>query len=131
MAKVMGIGGVFLKCADVEVTKAWYQKVLGLTVTDYGGFDFEQGPAVEAFGPGARTIFAPFAADSDYFSPSEQPFMINLMVDDLDAILLQIEAQNVKQLQPAESYSYGKFAWVLDPDGRKLELWQPLSTDKD
>ena len=74
------------------------------------------------------TIFAPFSAENDYFAPSQLPFMINFMVDDLDGMLEKITAEGVEQLQPAETHSYGRFAWILDPDGRKIELWQPFAS---
>lgn len=127
MARILGLGGVFLKCRDETATKAWYQRVLGMEPTEFGGFSFRQAESAAAFGDAAMTIFAPFSGDSDYFAPSELPFMLNLMVDDLDGMLEQITAQGVEQLQPAETYSYGKFAWILDPDGRKIELWQPFA----
>lgn len=123
--RVIGLGGVFLACADPEATKTWYREVLGLSVNDYGGFHFDHRESAAAFDAGARTIFAPFPEGADYFAPSTLPFMVNLMVDDLDAVLARAEAAGVAQLQPAESHDYGRFAWLLDPDGRKLELWQP------
>ena len=126
MTQVLGVGGVFLKCKDVEATKHWYQNVLGMSLNDFGGFDFAQDKAVESFGNAARTIFAPFGPEADYFAPSELPFMLNLMVDDLDGMLERVRAADVALLQPPETYSYGKFAWIMDPDGRKLELWQPF-----
>ena len=127
MAQVIGVGGVFLECADPEATKDWYTRVLGMTPTDYGGFDFLHTGSAEKFPEGARTIFAPFVAGGDYFKPSTLPVMINLMVDDLDAMLARAEAEGVDQVQPAQTLDYGKFGWILDPDGRKIELWQPPS----
>ena len=129
MGQVMGIGGVFLKCADLEATKAWYQRVLGMSLNDFGGFDFLHTGTANAFGEAARTIFAPFGGDTDYFAPSDQPFMLNLMVDDMDSMLARLESEGVVQLQPSETFSYGRFAWVLDPDGRKIELWQPFKPE--
>lgn len=123
--RVVGLGGVFLACADPDATKAWYQNVLGLSLNDFGGFHFDHRETAAAFNDGARTIFAPFADDTDYFDPSKLPFMLNLMVDDLDAVLARAAAAGVAPLQPSESYEYGKFGWILDLDGRKIELWQP------
>jgi predicted enzyme related to lactoylglutathione lyase len=128
MAKVMGLGGLFLKCADTDTTKAWYQRVLGMTPDEFGGFTFKQADAATAFGDAGMTIFAPFSAENDYFAPSQLPFMINFMVDDLDGMLEKITAEGVEQLQPAETHSYGRFAWILDPDCRKIELWQPFAS---
>ncbi len=124
---VLGVGGVFIKCADPEASKAWYRDVLGLEPNQYGGFDFLHSGSAEAFGSGGRTIFAHFEADADYFAPSEKPFMINLMVDDLDAHLKRLEEHGVPLEGEPQSFDYGKFAWVMDPNGIKLELWQPLA----
>ena len=123
--RVLGVGGVFFACADPQATKDWYQRVLGLMPDEHGGFHFDHRQTAQAFDDGARTIFAPFDAESDYFAPSNLPYMLNLIVDDMDAVLARIAAADVAQLQPAESHPYGRFAWVLDPDGRKIELWQP------
>lgn len=127
MAKVIGIGGVFLHCADVEATKDWYARVLGMEPNDMGGFHFMHGESAEAFGEGARTIYGIFPAGSDYFEPSTLPFMLNLMVDDLDGVLARAAEAGVEEVQDRQDYEYGRFAWVMDPDGRKLELWQPPS----
>jgi predicted enzyme related to lactoylglutathione lyase len=125
MAKVIGLGGVFLHCADVEATKAWYARVLGMEPNDFGGFHFMHGDSAAAFGDGARTIYGIFGADTDYFEPSHLPFMLNLMVDDLDGILARVAAEGVEEVQERQDYDYGRFAWIMDPDGRKLELWEP------
>lgn len=125
MAQVIGLGGIFFHCADPEATKAWYARVLGLRVGQTGGFSFDHGESTVRFGEGAMTIFAPFAAESDYFAPSALPYMFNLMVDDLDAVLAHAADQGVEEVQPRESHSYGAFGWIMDPDGRKVELWQP------
>lgn len=124
---VLGVGGVFIKCADPEQSKAWYRDVLGLKPDDYGGFTFLHSNSADAFGPGGRTIFAQFGDDTDYFAPSEKPFMINLMVDDLDAHLKRFAHHGVPLEGEPQSFDYGKFAWVIDPNGIKLELWQPLA----
>lgn len=125
MSNVIGLGGVFFLCRDPEVTVKWYQEVLGLEPNDYSGFDFLHQTSAKTYPRGARTIFAPFAADSEYFKPSDHNMMFNLMVDDLDAVLTRVKAAGVEQVQPGEDYDYGRFAWVMDPDGRKVELWEP------
>jgi catechol 2,3-dioxygenase-like lactoylglutathione lyase family enzyme len=124
---VLGVGGVFIKCEDPEASKAWYKDVLGLEPNEHGGFDFLHSGSAKAFGPGGRTIFAHFETDVEYFAPSEQPFMINLMVDDMDAMLERLRDKGVPLQGVPEEYDYGKFAWVMDPNGIKIELWQPLA----
>lgn len=125
MASVIGVGGIFMACDDPEATKAWYQRVLGFAPDDHGGVSFLHGDSAEKFPEGARTIFAPFDASSDYFAPSTASFMLNLIVDDLDGVLARAAAEGVSQVQPVEDHPYGRFGWIMDPDGRKIELWQP------
>ena len=129
MTSVLGVGGMFLKCADPEATKTWYRDVLGMTPNEHGGFDFQHASSAERFADGARTIFALFGPDTDYFKPSEHDVMINLMVDDLDAVLARIEAAGVALAGGPQSFDYGRFAWVSDPDGVKIDLWQPKTLD--
>ena len=119
MARVLGIGGVFFKARDVAATKAWYARVLGFEPTDHGVM-FPPLP------PGGLTIWGPFAADTTYFAPSAAPFMLNLAVDDLDAVLARVRAEGVEVLATQDE-SYGRFAWITDPDGLKLELWQAVT----
>lgn len=123
--RVLGVGGLFLASEDTAATVAWYQRVLGMQPNDFGGFDFLHETSVGRFPVAARTIFAPFSADSDYFVPSQLPFMFNLIVDDLQAVLARAAAAGVEPVQPSERTDYGDFAWLMDPDGRKVELWQP------
>jgi len=116
MAKVTGLGGLFYKVADPERTKLWYQETLGL-----GGewgimFAFKADP--EGFG-----ILSTFKDDSDYFAPSDKPFMMNLRVDDLDGMVADLESKGVEILGRQDE-SYGRFAWILDCDGIKVELFQ-------
>lgn len=125
MSNVIGLGGVFFLCDDPAATAKWYEEVLGMSPNDYGGFDFLHAASAKAFPEGARSIFAPFKSGSDYFNPSSETVMFNLMVDDMDAVLKRIEAAGVELVQPPEDFDYGRFAWVIDPDGRKIELWQP------
>ena len=128
MAKVIGLGGLFFLCKDVDATRAWYTRVLGVEIDEYGGASFSQADAAAQFPKGARTIWAPFKAESDYFKPSESDFMMNLMVDDLDAMLEQVKTEGVALEGDPITESYGKFAWIMDPDGRKVELWQPIES---
>ena len=122
MAKVLGLGGVFWKARDPKALLAWYRDVLGLEVTDWGGVVFE--PAAMAEHAGAATVFAAFAADSDYFAPSEKPFMFNLAVDDLDGVLASCRAHGVTPIKQYDEAN-GRFAHIVDPEGMKIELWQP------
>lgn len=123
MAKVIGLGGLFFKSADTEATRAWYARVLGLEFDVWGGLVFS--PEVVAAHPGAGTVFSPFSADTDYFAPSDKEFMFNLMVDDLDAMLARCAAEGVEPVKVFPPEPNGRFAHIMDPDGRKIELWQP------
>lgn len=123
--RVLGLGGLFMSSEDSAATVAWYRDVLGMQPNDYGGYDFLHADSARVFPEGARTVFAAFAADSDYFQPSTLPFMFNLIVDDLDAVLARATAAGVSEVQPRENTDYGDFAWLVDPDGRKVELWEP------
>ncbi len=126
MAKVLGVGGIFFLCKDVDATRDWYRRVLGIQPDDYGGYGFLHKEAADAFPKAARTVWAPFKAESDYFAPSASDFMINLLVDDLDGVLARAKREGVDPAQPTETHDYGKFGWLMDPDGRKVELWQPF-----
>ena len=131
MSNVIGVGGVFFLCRDPDATKAWYRDVLGLEESEHGGFAFAHSKSAARFPKGAMTIFSPFKAESDYFKPSEQTVMFNLMVDDLAAVVARIKAAGGELAQPQEDHDYGKFAWIMDPDGRKVELWEPVEPAAD
>jgi len=126
MAKVLGVGGVFFHCKDVEETRKWYTRVLGIEINDFGGHAFSHKSAADACGAGAMTIWSPFQADSDYFKPSSSDWMMNLIVDDLDAMLERVKSEGVPLEGEPMTESYGKFAWIMDPDDRKIELWEPI-----
>ncbi|MDB5690992.1 MAG: hypothetical protein JWO81_55 [Alphaproteobacteria bacterium] len=117
MAKVTGLGGVFYKVADPARTRAWYQEMLGVGGKWGATFPWAQGDA-EAF-----SLLSPFAADSDYFAPSEAQFMLNLRIDDLDGMIAALEAKGIPILGRQDE-DYGRFAWILDCDGIKVELWE-------
>jgi predicted enzyme related to lactoylglutathione lyase len=123
MARVLGIGGLFFKSPDGDGLRAWYERVLGLEFTDWGGVLFT--PDVAAAQPGAATVFSPFAADTDYFAPSTKEFMFNLMVDDLDGVLARARAEGVEPVRLFPDEINGRFAHIMDPEGRKIELWEP------
>lgn len=126
MAKVIGLGGVFFRCKDVEATRAWYKRALGIQIDEYGGTSFGHANSAARFPKGARSIWAPFKGDSDYFQPSGSDFMINLMIDDFEGMLAHLKAEGVPLEGEPMLEPYGNFAWVIDPDGRKVELWQPV-----
>jgi catechol 2,3-dioxygenase-like lactoylglutathione lyase family enzyme len=123
MARVIGLGGLFFKSVDPDATRAWYTRVLGIAFDEWGGTVFT--PDLAAAHPGSGTVFSPFSADTGYFAPSDKEFMFNLMVDDLDGMLAQAAAAGVEPLEVMPDEFNGKFAHLVDPDGRKIELWEP------
>lgn len=123
--RVVGLGGVFLSSESPETTVAWYRDVLGMAPNDYGGFDFLHADSARAFPEAARSILSAFDSGTEYFKPSTLPFMLNLIVDDLSGLLQRAESAGARQLQPREDTDYGDFAWLMDPEGRKIELWEP------
>lgn len=127
MPKVIGLGGLFFKSADPNALRDWYGRVLGLEFASWGGLVFN--PAEAAAHPGAGTVFSPFDAGSDYFDPSDAPFMFNFMVDDLDGILSQATKHGVIPVKVMADDYNGAFAHIIDPEGRKIELWQPRPVD--
>jgi len=119
MARVTGLGGIFYKVADTEATKAWYQDTLGVGGEWGAMFPFKNDD------PEGFTLLSPFKAESDYFAPSGERFMINLRVDDLDAMVANLAAKGIAILGRQDE-EYGRFAWILDPDGIKVELFQQI-----
>lgn len=124
MQRVTGIGGVFFKSRDPQALAAWYQRHLGLDVQDWGGAVLRWNTPDNPGGVGTTT-WSPFPADTGYFAPSDAAFMINYRVADLLALLDTLRAEGVTIVGDMEESEFGRFAWVLDPEGRKLELWQP------
>jgi predicted enzyme related to lactoylglutathione lyase len=123
MKRVTGIGGVFFKSKDPEKTRDWYKNHLDIQSDQYGAmFQWRQANNPDKIG---CTVWSPFKDDTDYFDPSEQPFMINYRVDDLEKLLTVLKEEGVKIVGEMESFDYGKFAWIMDPDGNKIELWEP------
>lgn len=122
MEEVSGIGGVFIRVLDVEKMSEWYRRNLGIRIKD-GNADF-LAPAPRHPGEATRTAWALFPADSDYFGPARRAFMINYRVPDMARMLAQLEANDVV-VEKVEDYDYGKFAWITDPEGNRIELWEP------
>jgi len=123
--RVIGLGGVFFKSADPSRLSSWYRENLGLA-EGAGGCDFKwrrhDRPDIEQL-----TVWCAFPANTKYFDPSPAPFMLNYIVDDLDAILAKLERTGVRIDPKREDYDYGRFGWIFDPDGNKIELWEPRS----
>ena len=127
--RVTGIGGVFFKSRnDNAALAAWYEKHLGLSLESWGGAVLKW-PEDKAEDEGL-TVWTVAEKDTKWFSPSESGFMINYRVDDLDALLEQLHAEGVTVVQGPESHENGKFAWIMDPDGNKVELWEPMLWDE-
>ena len=118
---VTGVGGVFVKSKDPKALARWYREVLGLEVKPWGGaaipFDMPGHPP--------KVAWTAFPESSDHMSPSTREFMINFAVDDMDAIIARLNAKGVPILKRDDNDDFGRFAWIQDPDGTKIELWQP------
>ncbi|WP_124978761.1 VOC family protein [Nonlabens xiamenensis] len=127
MKKVTGIGGIFFKTKDVKATKQWYEKHLGLAVDEYG-CTFWQAEEVER-NPKASQQWSPFEEKTSYFDPGRQEFMINYRVTDLENLLSELKSNGVQLVGEMQEFEYGKFGWILDLDGRKVELWEPAKED--
>ncbi|MBX2934553.1 MAG: VOC family protein [Ferruginibacter sp.] len=123
MKKVTGIGGVFFKCKDPKKITEWYKTHLGLNTNDYGA-TFEWREEDDSSKKGSTT-WSPFAESTKYFEPSAKEFMINYRVADLEALVDELKKQGVTIVDNIESYDYGKFVHILDPEGNKIELWEP------
>jgi len=121
MARVLGIGGVFVKSKNPDGLRAWYREMLGVTIESWGGAQL-QGET------GTYAVWSPFAAESKYFEPSAKEFMVNFRVDNADALAADLEAKGVVVLDRRHASEQGIFRYVVDPDGTLLELWQPPAT---
>lgn len=122
---IIGFGGVFFKAQRPADLAQWYKQILGVPISDNGVALFKRGTNKE-FSDNDITVWAPFEHDTTYFEPSDSNFMINYLVDDLNLLLERIKKLGILPIQPIEITRDGKFAWILDPEGNKVELWQPL-----
>jgi predicted enzyme related to lactoylglutathione lyase len=126
MKRVTGIGGIFFQASDPAALRAWYSTHLGIDVQDWGGAAFswedESGKPIQG-----ATIWSVGSAGSEQFAPGKAPFVINYRVDDLTALLAALRAEGCNVLDKIDDSGYGKFGWVIDPEGNKVELWEPPS----
>lgn len=126
MQKITGIGGVFFKARDPKALMEWYDKHLGLKF-QYGFTKFRWADEQASKAPGS-TILSIFKEDSPHFQPSEKPWMINFRVSDLRALLAELRENGVTIAGDIQEDDFGKFGWILDPEGNKIELWEPVES---
>ena len=119
MARVIGFGGIFFKSRDPQALREWYAKHLGMQVGDFGAM-FEE----DASRPGC-TLWVPFGAETNHFAPSARDFMLNFRVDDLQGLLAKLRAEGVDVDPKVQEDENGRFGWIMDPEGTRIELWQP------
>lgn len=123
MKKVTGIGGIFFKCKDPEKIKEWYSKHLGLITDQYGSlFEWRESESKEK----AFTQWSPFTEKTEYFKPSQKQFMINYRVENLIQLVEELKKEGVEVIDEMEEYEYGKFVHIMDIEGNKIELWEPV-----
>jgi predicted enzyme related to lactoylglutathione lyase len=124
LGRVIGIGGIFFKSKDPKAQREWYQQNLGLVTNEYGSlFEFCEGSNPDQKG---YLQWSPFDEKTKYFAPSEREFMINYRVKNMEALVKQLEAAGVTICDSIEEYEYGKFVHIMDPEGNKIELWEPV-----
>lgn len=121
MAKAVGVGGIFFRSRDPKGLASWYAQHLGIPAMEDGSLAFD-GPETTGM-----TVFAPFPTETKYFGDGPQQMMVNFRVDDLDALLTQLGEAGVRIDPKRDDYSYGKFAWIWDPEGNRIELWQAVA----
>ncbi len=124
MKRVTGIGGIFFKARDAAALRAWYQKHLGIDVQSWGGAAFTWTDA-QGRPTSGTTIWTIHVAEGEHFAPSNAPFMVNYRVADLHALVKALKDEGCTVLEKVDESEYGKFAWVIDPEGNKVELWEP------
>ncbi len=126
MKRVIGIGGIFFKCKDHKAIKNWYAEHLGIPTEDWGAvFPWRRHdkPDEETY-----TAWSPFKGDTKYFEPSQHDFMVNYQVENLPSLLETLRQEGVEVVGNIEESEFGKFGWIIDPEGRKIELWEPPSS---
>lgn len=120
--RVTGLGGFFFKTKDPDYSKSWYNKHLGLNTDQYGCTFWWK----DKEGNDCSTQWSPMNAATDYFKPSQSSFMMNFRVENLVELLKVLKGEGVTVVGEIQEFEYGKFGWILDPDGNKLELWEPI-----
>jgi predicted enzyme related to lactoylglutathione lyase len=120
--RVTGLGGFFFKCKDPDAIKSWYKEHLGLNTDQYGCTFWWK----DASGKDCSTQWSPFDEKTEYFSPSQKEFMMNFRVENLEELLAALKREGVTIIGEVEEFEYGKFGWILDPEGNKIELWEPI-----
>jgi predicted enzyme related to lactoylglutathione lyase len=128
MKRVTGIGGIFFKTKDAKMLNEWYVKHLGFKQSADGSilFEWRNTDAPEEKG---YTVWSTFKETRKYFEPSTKDYMINLRVENLEALIEELKSEGVQAVGEIETYEYGKFGWVIDPEGNKIELWEPLDNE--
>jgi predicted enzyme related to lactoylglutathione lyase len=122
--RVTGLGGIFFKTTDPDKTKKWYYDNLKLVPNEYGSlFEFREGSNPDQIG---YSQWGPFKSDTDYFEPSKKEFMINFRVAHIEDLVEELRASGIEITMEIETYEYGKFAHIIDPEGIKIELWEPV-----
>jgi len=129
MKRVIGIGGLFFKAKDPATLKEWYNKHLGITGSDETGTVFEWRSAEDPEQRG-HTVWSPFKQETKYFEPSTKEYMFNYRVENLVWLLDELRKEGVTVVGKVEEYEYGKFGWILDPEGNKIELWEPPKSER-
>ncbi len=122
--RVTGLGGFFFKCDDPDAIKKWYKNHLGIPTDQYGWTVWWR----DENGNKCFTQWSPFQESTQYFKPSEKQFMMNFRVENLKALLTVLKDEGVTIVGEVEEYDYGKFGWILDPEGNKIELWEPVDS---
>lgn len=123
MKRVIGIGGIFFRTKDPANIQSWYSKHLGIKTNNYGAtFAWKK-----ENGEWAYTVWGTFKEETKYFDPSEKEFMLNYRVENLEELLKVLKEEGVTVVGEMQVYDYGKFGWIMDPEGNKIELWEPIS----
>ncbi len=124
MKRVTSLGGIFFKCEDPQKVKEWYAKHLGFVTDDHGAvFEWRKAESPDEIG---YTAWSPFSQKSTYFEPSKKDFMFNYRVEDLEKLLEVLREEGVEVVGEIEAFDYGKFAHIIDVEGNKIELWEPV-----